>query len=59
MIGEDRTIPVDRAPGSIPSDQCLGHVEDRLRYAVDPWPLATITAFDDADALWSGRWPDQ
>ena len=111
MIGEDHTIPVDRAPGSIPCDHCLDDLEDRLRYAVygkpdetvssplrvnaawvefrahpgedtwrefiyrtsllvreedvrrilgdiDPWPLATITAFDHADALWSGHWPD-
>jgi len=31
---EDHTIPVDRAPGSIPCDHCLDHLEERLRFGL-------------------------
>src|SRR5262245_42704563 len=34
MIGEDHTIPVDRAPGSIPCDHCLDHLEERLTFGL-------------------------
>ena len=43
MIGEDHTIAVDRAPGSIPCDHCLDHLEEGMRYSLIGMPEETAS----------------
>jgi hypothetical protein len=49
---EDHTIPVDRAPGSIPCDHCLGHLEDRIRFGLIGAPDGVISSPTLVWAAW-------